>query len=449
MKYGNFSFTPVPIFTETVETFRDAKFDLLFKRTTREFTGTILNSVNIEASGAFENLFAQKNQLKNALCSGNQEFQILFNGTPLVSGEFPRINGPVFSEGTWVDRIDYSFTSEIDEVVGSGIPVQSFNETWDFEENEDRRSVTVQHNINAVGVNTNPSGINNAFGNAKSFVLGKTGFANAQANAPFFSQVSGVSFAAYEAIRGEQHDIGQGSFSASERFTLSSGTFIHNQTAQFATDGAGVTTVSLNGNIRGLGRGDNSFNRALAAFQNDIRDKFPANASGIYSQFGGEAILFTTNASNFSTTRNPFAGTIDYTVAFTDSPSDNLPSGILDFGISVQIQAPVRQFASFLIMERALGPVVQDTATSNEGNFSVQGSAVGKPGFSFNDLLAFVEDKINDKRPSAVNYVTLRPGSESITRDEENNTVQFNFTWIFTQELSQVFGDGDAPVVIT
>lgn len=449
MKYGNYSFSPVPLFTESVETFRDPKFDQLFKRVTREFTGTLLNSVNIEASGAFQNLFTQKNQLKEALCSGNQEFQILFNGVPLVSGEFPRINGPVFQEGTWVDRIDYTFSSELDELIDQNIPVQSFTETWDFEEEENRRSVIVQHNISAVGVNTNPSGINNAFANARTFVLGKTGFANAQTNAPFFAQVSGVSFAAYEAIRSEQHDIAQGSFSAAERFTLSSGNFIHTQTSQFSTDSNGITTVTLNGNIRGLGRGDTAFDRAQNAFQNQIRGNLPADASGVYSSFGGEATIFTTNPSTFSVTRNQFAGTVDYTTAYTDSPADNLPSGILDFGISVQIQPPSRQFASFLIMERALGPVVQDVGTSNEGTYTVQGSAVGKPSFSFNDLLAFVEDKINEKRPSAANYITLRPGAQSVTRDEDNNTVQFNVSWIFTLDLSQVFGDGDAPVVIT
>lgn len=447
MTYGDYSFLPVPVFSESVEIVRDAKLDQLFKRTTRDFTGVLLGQP--AESGTFVDLVAAKDQLIAALGSGNQEFRISYAGNVLVSGQFPRINGPVFQEGTWANRIDYTFTAEIDEEVEAA--VQSFNESWTFEESEDRRSVTVRHDLGAVGVNTNPSGTNNSFENARGYVLARTGFANAQANSPFFVQVSGTPFAAYEELRSETHDIAQGAFNVGETFILSSGVFTHTRTAQFSTDDNGVTTVTLNGNIKGLGRNgdDIAFSRALDAFSNQIRPAFAADASGIYSQFGGDATLFTSNTSNFSVTRNRFAGTVDYTIAFSDSESENLPSGILDFSLGVQVQEPVRVFASFPIAERSLGNVVQDVGTSNPGTFSIQGNAVGKPGFSFNALLAFVEDKINEKRPNQNNYVTLIPASQSVTKDEINNTVQFNIQWQFTEELSQVFGDGSAPVVIT
>jgi len=450
MFYGDYEFTPVPLLTESIEIIRDAKLDQLFSRNTKEFTGVLLE--NPGASGAFLSLFEKKEALLRALASGNQELIISHAGVPLVSGEFPRINGPVFEEGTWVDRVNFTFSAERDSVEeGSGI--QSFTETWAFEEDDNQRSVTVQHDVNAIGINSNPSGINNAVTNARSFVLARTGYDKVPTSHPVFVQASGtisVPSNAFEALRSESIDIQAGSFGVTERFILSSGNFIHTRTAQFNIEADGVTTVSLNGNIRGLGRkGDDiAYQRALIVYD-DLRPLFPADASGIYSEFSGDATLFTTNPLQNNVTKNRFLGTVDYSVSFDDSPSNNLPSGIQEFSISTQVQEPIRIFASFLIMERALGPVVQDVATSNEGSFTIQGNAVGKPSFPFNDLLAFVEDKINDNRPDPIDFITLRPGALSVTKDQENKVIQFNVQYAFTKELSQVFGDASAPVVIT
>jgi len=444
MLYGGYTFLPAPVFTESVEMVRKANLDQEFARVTREFTGTLLNP---SASGNFRSLFDKKEQLKAALASGQQEFKIIHDGSTIVS-EFPRINGPVFAEGIWVNRIDYTFSMETDDPIDDD--VQSFTESWNFDEAEDNSTVAVQHDLNAVGINTGGSGVNNAFVNAKAFVLGKAGFINAASGAPFFAQVSGVAFDAYEELRSEQHDPQQGSFGISERFILSSGNFIHTQTAQFASDNNGVVTISLNGVVRGLGRkGFNTgYPRAVSAFKTRVRPKFPAVASGVYIDFDGGATLFTANSTSQSITRNQFAGTIDYSVAFSDSPSENLPSGILDFSISVQEQDAIRLFASFPIMDRNLGPVVQDVGTSNEGSFTVQGNVVGKPGFPFADLLAFVEDQVNLLRPNPIDFQTLRPASKQVTKDTLNRTVNFNVSWTFTKELSQVFTDGGAPVVI-
>lgn len=447
MFYGNYEFEPVPIFSESIEMVRDAKQDQNFLRTTREFTGTLLGFP--AAQGDFPELFALKEQLRFALGSGNQEFIITSEGIPVVSGEFPRINGPVFAEGTWANRIDYTFSMELDEPVGSKA-VQQFNESWSFDEAEDNVSVSVQHDVSAVGVNTQPSGTNNAFNNARAFVLSRAGFSSAVAGAPFFAQVSGISFSAYEELRSEQHDLQQGSFNISERFILSSGNYTHTQNAQFSSDNNGVITINVNGSVRGLGRKplNVGFARALSAFRNKIRPTLPSTASGVYVDFGGDAVLFTSNPSSQNITQNKFAGTIDYGISYTDSPADNLPSGVLDFSINVQEQDAVRLFASFPIMERNLGPVIHDIGTSNEGTYTIQGNAVGKPGYPINDLLVFVEDQINIRRPQVIDYQTLRVGSKTITKDDRNNTVQFNISWVFTKELSQAFSDGSAPVVI-
>lgn len=442
MQYGNYSFEPVPIFSWATEIVRDSKFDEIFLRNTLDFDGIILSAGS--ESGQLDFILSERERLQNALASGNQEFSIFYDNIPQISGIFPRVTNVNFEEGTWTDRLNYTFQFQYDEnFYGSGI--QNFSENWSFEENEDRSSATVRHDLNVVGINTNTSGVNNSFENAKTFVLSKTGYNNAVANTPAFVQVSGVSFSAFEELRSEQVDPQAGAYSVSETFTLSSGNFLHTRTGQFSQGDDGITTVSIDGTIRGLGRGDIAFTRALSAFS-DIKSQFPNDASGIYSQFSGESTLFTNNFSEFSVTKNEFQGTINYSVAYTDSPSENLPSGILEFNFNIQDNKPTVLFASFAIPERTLGNVVQDIGTSTEGTFTIQGNAQKKSDVSFANLLAFVEDQVNDNRPQAANYQTLRLTQHQITKDEQNNTVNFNFSWIYTSELSAAASDG--PIVI-
>ena len=58
MFYGNFEFQPAPLFSESVDLLRDAKGDQLSQRTTRDFTGILLE---VAATGAgFLNVFGQR-----------------------------------------------------------------------------------------------------------------------------------------------------------------------------------------------------------------------------------------------------------------------------------------------------------------------------------------------------------------------------------------------------
>jgi len=445
MFYGNYSFMPVPIFSWSTELVRDSKQDALFLRNTLDFTGILLESLPTE-SGNLRNMNRDRRLLKDALtASGTKEWKVKYENNTIISGIFPFVSDLNFVEGVWVDRIDYTFSFTFDEQLASGNPIQSFNETWDFEENEDRRSVTANHSLSALGINTNPSGVNNSLSNARTFILGRTGYSNVPPGHPAFVEGSGV-LSAFEERRSESVDVAAGSFSVNESFTLSSGNFIHSRTAQLSIDADGISTVTIDGEVRGLGRGDKSYTRALSRWNGNIRPDLPADASGFYNELGGSATLFTSNSESFSVTRNQFAGTIVYSVSFTDDPTQNLPSGVQDFTITIQDEKPVRLFASFPIMERTLGNVVQDIATSTEGRFIINGSAIGKQGFPFNDLLAFVEDEINNLRPILASYVTLRLDQKSVTKDERKNTVNFTLTWLYTVDLSSAAIDG--PVTL-
>jgi len=439
MFYGNYQFSPVPLFSWTTETIYDANAVHTFIRHTLDFTGTLLDG-RPSQNGSLDFLILRMKALQNGLASGQQEWRVNFDGNPVISGIYPRVTSVAFAEGIWIDRMDYTFTFQYDEDFHN-TGIQSYTETWNFEEQDDRRTVSAKHDISAVGLNTTPSGVNNSVSNAMTFVLARTGYGNVVAGAPAFVQVSG-SYSAYEELRTEQIDVQAGTFGVSENFTLSSGSYIHKRTSQFAQDDQGIITVSMDGEIRGLGRGDTGWPRALSGWQNQVRPRMPMDASGTYSQLNGTAILFTSNPKSLSITKSEFAGTINYSVAYTDSPTENLPSGILDFTFNVVDNEPVIVYASFPIFERSLGNVIQNVGTSSEGTYSITGSAVAKPDYIFNDLLDYVETRVNARRPSSVNYQTLRLTQKQITKDEDNKTVNFSIVWTYTKELSQAAVDG-------
>lgn len=441
MFIGSYEFSPVPLFAWNTETIRDGRGEELVIRHILDFAGTVLAPAS--ESGVLDVTLSSRESLQQALASGG-EFRLLYDGVHQISGIYPRATAVQFSEDTWVDRLDYTFQFVYEEdAYAEGI--QQFSENWSFEESEDRRSVTARHDLLAQGFDTNPSGVNNALANARTYVLSKTGYSNVVAGHPAFVQVSGVSYNAYEELRSENADVAAGSFSVSETFILSSGNYTHTSTAQLGIDADGVSTVSMDGVVQGLGRGDTAYPRAVSAW-NTIKSRLPADASGIYSELGGDATLYTNNYENFSVTRDRFNSTINYSVSYTDDPTENLPSGILEFSLDVSDTAPVRLYASFAIPERTLGNVIQDIATPTEGSYTISGNATGKQDYAFTDLLDYVEGKINEKRPLSANYVTLRLDSHSVTKDEDSNTVQFNLTWRYTKSLSQAKVDG--PVTL-
>ncbi len=431
--YGAYEFKPVPLFSWSTETIRDGKQDALCLKHTLNFTGTL-----IVPSGNFGSMMTSRSSLENALKTSKQELRLQNGVTNIISGVYPRLINLQFSEGLWVDKIPYTFSFEYEENKYN-TPISQYNEVWNYEESQDTTTATVKHDISAIGINTNPSGINNSFVNARTFVLSKKGYASGFA--PVFVSPSGT-FNSYEQTRTENSDIGTGAFSISENFILSSGNYILTQNGSFSLDEAGIGTVSIDGSVQGLGRGNNGYTNALSAWNASIKKNIPLVASGIYSELGGEGTLYTNHYKSLSVSKNPFAGQLTFNVTYNDSLTTNLPSGIQDFSIQVSDQKPVRVYASFPIMERTLGNVVQDISTSTEGRYTISGTCVGEPDFTYLNILSFVQDKINEKRPLSINYQTLRLDQKEITKDESKRTVNFNLTWIYTIDLSQVASNG-------
>jgi hypothetical protein len=113
MTYGSYEFLPAPVFSWTTNTIRDSQFEPLFVRNTLDFDGTLIT--DSAASGQLNNVLDKITELQSALAVQKQEFRIDYDGIPILSGIFPRVNSVNIEEDTWIEVADYTFQFEYDE----------------------------------------------------------------------------------------------------------------------------------------------------------------------------------------------------------------------------------------------------------------------------------------------------------------------------------------------
>jgi hypothetical protein len=445
MFYGTYEFVAAPLFTWSAELVKDSTDESLFLRRGLDLQGVLLELAG--ESGNFPGLLQQRQLLDDAVTTSGQEFKILHEGVTLVSGIFPSLESFTFDAGTWTDRIDYGVTFTYNEQIEDKPAVEQFSETWTFEEQEDRTTIRTSHDVSAVGVNTAVSGQNNSLQNARTFVLDRSGSDRIPTGHPAFAQASGS--LAFEELRTENVDIQEGSFGITETFIIGSGNFIHTQNANFSTDENGITTVSLDGTVQGLGRSVQGFDNALTAWDNNIKPRLDEDAEVIYSRFVGSGTLFTSNPRTLSITQVPFAAQINYSYSYDDDVASDLPEEIQDASIQIQNQEPLVQRAVFQIPDRTQGPIYQDINTTTEGQYTITGNATGKQGVDISVVKAYVQEQINLNLPDTKlsNFVDLRLSQKNVSTDEIKNTVNFTVTWNYTMNKGLV--DDGTVITIT
>jgi len=440
MQYGSYSFSPVPLFTWDTQMVRDSRGSGIALRHGLSFTGNFL-----ETSGDSSNIsdiIAARTALVAALDTDSQEFKILEDATGLVSGVYPRISDISIDEGTWYDRTTYSFSAEWDEAIGSD-NIGDYSETWSYSEDENRETIELSHEVSAVGINTSGTG-DNTLANARAFVTGRIGYANQPSSHPAFAQASG-SYSGYEGRRSENVDIAAGSYSVSETFTLSQSAYVHTQTSSMSTS-QGVSSVKLDGTIKGLGRSTTAYANALSGWNNTVEASLSGTASSLYTELGGSDTLYVSNPTSESLSKNASAGTLTYSREYTDSATENLPSGVDSFSIDISDEQPTALTSSVSIFGRTLGNVVQTIGTPTEGTFSISGNAKGEQGYAMASLVSYAESRIDSIRPLAGNYTTLRLESQNVNKNTDTNELQFNLVWKYTKNLSAAKVDGSVDL---
>lgn len=420
MFYGAYQFLPAPLMNKTIEYTYDAQ-GLVFIGNTYTLNGYLLFP-----SGDFGEMMTRRAALEAALASGNQLFQIQHNSVPVISC-YPTVNNVTFDEGVWVQKIPYSIELYEKTSSASISGIESYSESWSFSEEDNNETIHVEHSVNAKGINTAGSGADNSLENAKTYVLNNTGYSSVPVFLPSFCKGSGT-LNAYESYRTENANENDGTYEITEIFTLSSGVYQHTLTSNFSTDDTGAVTVTVDGSVQGLGRGTTKFTNALIGW-NDVKSRIINTASGVYLRYGG-TLNIPFNPNTYSIAENSYLGTIEYSYTYIDS-FISLPSGILEFEITKDIDEPVGLYASHAIINKIDGNIIQDLGTATEGTITISGRAVKKPDYPLADLKDYIETRITALAPTGY-ATTYRVTQKSYSKDDTENVIEFSISWAFT-----------------
>jgi hypothetical protein len=258
------------------------------------------------------------------LCSALEDYGdlLIVDGSGyVVISETPRIASLSFDESQIVNHRTYSVTFEFEKDFGND-KIRDYNENWSYEQQDDD-TVSVSHDISAVGVSN--SGVGSSIANARSFVLSKVAGASPDKTQaflirqPFVQSIVDVdNLTPFNHVLTESSDITGGSYNATETWVLASGNFQDDRgvdhTFELREDNVLVETVTINGTVQGYG--DTTFDRfsaALGGWNSSIKTEIGFDASGISSK-------------NY--TENRFAGTITYSLsrAVSDDPDELIES---------------------------------------------------------------------------------------------------------------------------
>lgn len=322
-----YCFSPVPLVAESQQVLRstiDGEETRLGTTTTLTFNGVLLPEIpeltSISGASCFELLDRKSDQLKAALDEDYGNLLIVDgSGYPAWSIR-PRITSISFDESQMVVRRDYSITFEYEEGFDSNANIREYDESWDFSHQEDD-TIAVTHNVSAVGIVNYPSATD-ALQNAKTFVLARANSLDRSQysflNTPYMpGVVAAANLAEYNHVRSESINETASSYSISETWIMSSGSYKDDRTVErnFELDEFGdlIETVSINGTV--LGYGDitvNRYNAAVDGFENYVANEIGFNLAN--------------NISSKNRSDNRFAGTVSYSIQYLtseDAPIEN------------------------------------------------------------------------------------------------------------------------------
>ena len=466
--YNGCLLTPAPLIDWTVE----GVFDDIGNRTANLNKLTLTGTVLVTPSGSYEQMYVKQQELRATFSVDNADFVILAGpanctltpGSIICSGLQPRITNLTIPADTQFQRIDY--TIDMEDTVGvSGVSgvTSSLSDQWSFTENPDTCTVNVTHNVSAEG----PEGEPDKFEQALRAVKSRLGIDKLPLEIPCFvepnasgglfgfthpSVVGGGPIFEVSVQREEVADIANGTYQATEVFTIVSGVpfFFTSHTESFEEDANGIASVTVAGTVQGLGRtltvseafGNPGFDRACSGFINHIKPQLPWDASGVYEKYkavNNGSGLSLVNPTSYSISQNKCRGTIDFSIAYTDDPSAFLPSGIASRTCSVAAVNGLRLFASHAIPFRRLGNIVQDMKTTTEGTVTLTCQAQAKnSGDSKEDTdraILFVQSELNslkDQYANPANFINIRISNfnEQFSQNDLTSTATIEYTFI-------------------
>lgn len=484
VQYGGHVLEPAPIVDFTVDPIFDNEGTRTANKTRLVLDGTVL----ILPSGSYEQMFAKQTDLKNSFANDNLDFVIsagsenltMAEGTIIFSGLTPKVVSLNIEPDLQYTRFDYTVELE-DFTAVSGVSgvVSNYTNQWSLTEDPDSCTLQVTHTVSAQGMD----GEAGAFEEAMIKVRGELGIAKLPLQLPQFTQPNasgGFNFThpsnpaggpifEVSTQREETADVAAGTYSATEVFTIVSGVpfFYTQRTASYEEDANGIATVSLQGEIQGLGRtitpgfgleGGLGFDRAVSGFRQHVKPQLPFDASGVYLKYKTNqgSGLHITEPVTQSISENACRGTVSFNFSYTDNPQAFLPSGIAVRTCSVNRTDGMHVYVYHPIPLRRLGPLRQDTNTTSTGQIVIQCNVTakntGNTTTDTNRAILYVQDELNRLRQqhaSAGSFVTLTPTNKQQNFSDRELSCTATVTYQFTADISDTLGASEDIVLTT
>ncbi len=369
-----------------------------------------------------QSIFSKQKALRALFARDGQLLEITDFSTDLPSILcYPRVLNIDFTEGTYVDRCDFTITLEADILLNqnnlvdregtlysrenildlqgqvneqqlindyNAAFINDYSEDWSIEvddtvgESSDvPRSYRISHSINATGkTHHTATGVEPAWLQAKKFVLNKLspggtgiGYPNimGQIGSGTIDLIS--AYGGYNHIRTEQLSESNGTYSITENWFLASGTAYENYNMSISSSiDAPFVSVSIDGNIKGLnskppnGFGGQYSGSGVSAYQNALNKYNQISNTGSFgltSDFykranNTVAVQLNSQPRSIALGVNQYNGEITYNLQFDNRPT-NIISGVLAESISVNDTYPGDIFAIIPVIGRQTGPVLQ------------------------------------------------------------------------------------------
>lgn len=458
--YGGRRLYPAPLIDFSRSINRNANDEALSNEDTYVLRGVYLNNDNM----GYENVVTNMEILRDIFSQDGLELVIkagaasatLPSGTLITSGIFPFIADiSIPEDNTQFHKFDYqvSLVSKVAASGASGV-VENASDSWQFAENNERLTTTVQHSVSAKGINTNTSGVSNALENAKDFVDARIGISNLPALYPSYVVPGDVdgdtsTLFEYQRTRSENVDVETGTYEVNETFVFVSGTVPYSDSRVYTFDknSEGITNIGVNGSVEGYPRSDgtyepySAFFNAQSGWLNAIEPYVYNDAAEVYNRYGASGTL-ATKIISYSISENRFTGTLTYNIGYTDDPSQDLPSGIVEQSINIQRIDAIRLQQSHVIPHRRIGNIIQDIGTPTEGQVRMTASAKAENTndevADTNRAISHIQDLLNQQRPNSAEFISLRIASKEQSHDKKSLTATATIVYAFTVDLATV-----------
>ncbi len=312
----------------------------------------------------------------------------------------PRVKSINIPDGQWYDRCPYTIELEADVVYVNGTAldedgdlndyfISNFDEDWSLEPaDEDALTYRFSHRLNAVGksfYNSAGTLVQSAWENARDYIINRVGLGLDQSKLSATGVLNfGSDMQAYNYTRTQNINEANGTFGVNENWTIFSpiGNYaaIEEFTVTIRGGLDGYTSASIEGNIRGLEKRNNSTHALISTKYAQASGRFSEVESLLYNRVSVKATGVTLNpvTLNSSRSENEKTGVITYSKEFNNRASVTL-SGVLSEVFTVGLDKPGSIVAQQPVIGRTAGPVLQDVQASTARRKTLSIEAIYPP----------------------------------------------------------------------